>query len=139
MANWIAVPGNAIVPDFTSPVQIEYHPDGAIIKPKAGSAAFPSHGIFHAFVPSAPNGSSKVKKIHIKHAHILSKTTKVQIYHGNNMQYQGTPTPPSTAVDINNLECNIDAEPEHLGWGISVTVNFAGPSSVLLVSSITME
>ena len=139
MANWIAVPGNAIVSDFTHPLQVEYHPDGAIIKPNAGPVAFPAKGIFHAYIPSAPNGSSKVKKLQIKHAHILSKTVKVQIYHGNNMLYQGVPISPSTAVDINHQVCNIDAEPEHLGWGVSVTVEFAGPSSVLLVSSISLE
>lgn len=55
------------------------------------------------------------------------------------MLYEGVPTPPHEYLDIANLNVNIDAEGEHLGWGVSVTVEFTGTSSVLLVSSITMQ
>jgi hypothetical protein len=75
----------------------------------------------------------------IRYNHIFSKTTKVEIYHGSNMIFQDLPKPPTGMVDINNLAINVDAEGEHLGWVISVTVQFTGTSSVLFVSSITME
>jgi hypothetical protein len=138
MANWISMPGNAIVPDHDFPVQIEYHSNGAIVRPKA-AAIFPCKGVFHAYIPSAPNGSTKVKQISIKHTHILSKTTKAQLFHGSNLLWEGAPKPPHSFVDIAHLETNIDAEGEHLGWGVTVQVDFSGTSSILLVSSITIQ
>jgi hypothetical protein len=138
MANWISMPGNAIVSDHDSPVNIEYHSHGSIVKPKPG-ASFPCRGVFHAYIPSAPNGSPKAKHVSVKHTHILSKTCKAQVFHGSNMLYECTPAAPHEFLDIANLTVNINAEGEHLGWGVSVTVEFTGTSSILLVSSITMQ
>lgn len=134
-ANWISVQGNTIVSDFDHPVVIEYHRNGAVIKPK-GSA---TTGVFHACLPNSPNGSAKLEKLEIRHTHILSKTKEIEIYHDNNIMYKGLPSSPTSQVDISNVYLNIDGEPERFGWGVSVTVEFSGSSSVLFVSSLTMR
>lgn len=138
MANWISMPGNCIVSDHDCPVVIEYHANGAIVKPKHG-ASFPCKGVFHAYVPSAPNGSPKAKHVCIKHTHILSKTCCAEVFHGSNMLYRGAPKAPHENFDIADMNVNIDAEGEHLGWGVSISVEFSGSSSILLVSAITMQ
>ena len=55
------------------------------------------------------------------------------------MLYKCVPTAPHEFLDIANMNVNIDAEGEHLGGGITVTVEFSGTSSILLVSSVTMQ
>lgn len=133
-ANWVSVQGNTIVSDFDHPVVIEHHRNGAVIKPK-GSA---NSGVFHACLPSAPNGSSKLEKLEIRHTHILSTTKEIEIYQDNNIMYRSPDSKTCSHVDIASVHLNIDGRPEHFGWGVSVTVEFSGSSSVLFVSSLTM-
>jgi len=133
-ANWVSVQGNTIVSDFEHPVVIEYHRNGAVIKPKGGATM----GVFHACLPNSPNGSAKLDKLEVRHTHILSKTTEIEIHHDNSIMYKGLPSSPSDAVDISSVHLNVDGDPDHFGWGVSITVEFLGSSSVLFVSSLTM-
>jgi len=133
-ANWVSVQGNTIVSDFDHPVVIEHHRNGVAIKP-FGSA---STGVFHACLPSAPNGSSKLWKLEVRHTHVLSTTKEIEIYHDNNIMYRSPDSKESSHVDIASMHLNIDGDPEHFGWSVSVTVEFSGSSSVLFVSSLTM-
>ena len=68
---------------------------------------------------------------------MLSTTTEIEIYHDNNIMYR-SPDSKSSEVDIASVHLNVDGDPGHFGWGVSVTVEFSGSSSVLFVSSMTM-
>lgn len=90
-------------------------------------------------MPSAPSGSAKACDLQIKHTDILTKTKKVQIYHGSNMLFEASPTPPATHLGVANMLLDIDDTGEHFGWGISLTSEFVGPSSILLLSSVSLH
>ena len=134
MANWVSVQGNSIVSDFTNDVQLEYHPGGVLIKPRAG-ANFPYRGVFHANLPSAPNGSTTVKRMEIKHHDHFVKPKKFEIFHGAKPVCFGDD---STYPNI--FEVDVEGgSPEHLGWTVSVAVEFLSAKAQLTVESVTLE
>ncbi|KAH0563504.1 hypothetical protein GP486_001925 [Trichoglossum hirsutum] len=131
MADWISVPGNVIVSDADSPVVIANHADGAMVKPSGGNLK----GVFHVSVPSAPNGSAKLKKLEVRHTHILSKTVGIKIVYGNSLMYDSQASPLNIA-SIDNL--GIDGEPDRFAWDVAIEVEFSGQNSILLVSCVTL-
>lgn len=133
MTNFIAVHGNAIVPDSSDPLVVKFTDDGADVTPIPGS----STGTFNCSLPSSLSGiTTAPTNVQIEIESKLTNITGVTLWSGNalvasipgpgpilaNAQVALIPTPPPGTIG--------------LGWNLRVTLGFTNPglSSATIVS-----
>ena len=134
--DWVAIHGNAIVSDYSNPVDIEYTATGAVVKPKHNLT-----GTFHAAIPSAPNGSTKIKTLQILEDEELATVSRIQIHYGKNRVYSQDIT--GLGLNIENLHMSAHYFPPRVqqeemghGFNLTATVLFEQRDSKITVWSL---
>ena len=135
-ASWVAIHGNAIVSDHSHPVSIEHTTMGAVVKPKVNLT-----GTFHAAIPSAPNGSTKIKTLQILEDEELATVSRIQIHYGKNRVYSQEIT--ARGLNIENLHISAHFFPPRVqegeighGFSVTATVLFEQTDSKITVWSL---
>jgi len=136
--DWVAIHGNAIVSDYSNPVNIEYTSMGAVVKPKNNLT-----GTFHVPIPSAPNGNTKIKTLRIREDEDLATVSRIQIHYGRNLVYNQDIT--ARDLNIENLQMSTHFFPPQVQEGeighafcVTATVLFEEPDSKITVCSLGM-
>lgn len=141
-ANYIAVGGNAIISDSTSPVNIDYTSLGAIVTPKNPA---PTTGVFQCSLPNAPNGAIIPISVQINQVESnssLASVNQVQLYNNNTLVAQwnlaNLDTMLNAGLTIATRDTGTGVGGTSFGWNLSVTVLFSQPSS-MTVSSLEIQ
>jgi hypothetical protein len=140
VADWVAVHGNAVIPDSGLPVTIAHYAREAVVSPKLGTDHWAT-GVVHFPVPSPPSGSTRPTKLLVNFETDMAVFHRVEIYYGASEVYQLTLTENDTleCLDISNIS-SYGVEPGRSGHGInvSITIKFRQPNSQVSFESLGM-
>jgi hypothetical protein len=144
MANWVAIHGNAAIPDSsaTNTIAVTHYPKGSTVLPTG--TTFPATGVVHVVLPTAPDGYTKIDKLTVDLASSEAHVQQIQIYYSDDLEYNSadTITDLKYSNDINTLAISdfsaaaiADGDIGN-GIGITFTIYFKNAQSYLSIWSV---
>lgn len=97
IANWVAVHGNAVVPDQSNTVNIAYTNDGAEVTLVKTT---PCMGTFNCALPSSQSGGLRPTHVQVGTESNFTTIDKVTIWCGNTRVDAASPVPGNTLVAL---------------------------------------
>jgi hypothetical protein len=136
MCDWVAVTGQAAVPDKDKPVEIEFSYSAAVAKPPQTTPAgnFPYTGVVHIPLPSCPSGKQRVYAIAIEHDTNLANLTNCVMTAGTGIEWNG----PLANYNYNAFGTNVYT-PNKYGWTVSLEISFQQLDSTVTIKDCRLE